>query len=299
MDTLESLRRKMDGAGDLKSVVRSMKAMAASNIGQYEAAVTSLGDYYNTVALGMVAYFLAGKIEPVNEKENPKRNDEHVVGAIIFGSDQGLVGRFNDSLVEFVSTSLNELPGKKEIWAVGERVQLRLSDVGLPATDLFPVPSSVDAITSLVGQILMKSQERYAKGNVEEVYIFYNQQKEGSGYTPIMQRFLPLDNKWRNNFDTLMWSTHKLPVIAGSSQLTLWALIREYLFVSLFKACAESLASENASRLVAMQRAEKNIGELLDDLGQKFHLLRQSSIDEELFDVVSGFEALKKDDRTE
>ncbi|MFT7031073.1 MAG: F-type H+-transporting ATPase subunit gamma, partial [Marinoscillum sp.] len=63
----------------------------------------------------------------------------------------------------------------------------------------------------------------------------------------------------------------------------------------LFKACAESLASENASRLVAMQRAEKNIEELLDKLNHQFHQLRQGLIDEELFDVVSGFEAIKKD----
>jgi len=61
------------------------------------------------------------------------------------------------------------------------------------------------------------------------------------------------------------------------------------------EAYAESLASENASRLAAMQRAEKNIDELLDDLSLKFHGLRQSNIDEELFDVVSGFEALKDD----
>jgi len=61
------------------------------------------------------------------------------------------------------------------------------------------------------------------------------------------------------------------------------------------EAYAESLASENASRLAAMQRAEKNIDELLDDLSLKFHGLRQSNIDEELFDVVAGFEALKDD----
>jgi len=69
-------------------------------------------------------------------------------------------------------------------------------------------------------------------------------------------------------------------------------LVLEYLYVSLFRACAESLASENASRLAAMQRAEKNIDELLVDLNRTFHRLRQSGIDEELFDVVSGFEAL-------
>jgi F-type H+-transporting ATPase subunit gamma len=70
------------------------------------------------------------------------------------------------------------------------------------------------------------------------------------------------------------------------------ALIREYLFISLFKACAESLASENASRLAAMERADKNIVDLLERLRGSFHRLRQSGIDEELFDVVAGFEAL-------
>ena len=57
MDTLENLRRKLDGAEDLKSVVRTMKAVAASNIGQYELAVNSLGDYYRTLAVGIIAYF--------------------------------------------------------------------------------------------------------------------------------------------------------------------------------------------------------------------------------------------------
>jgi F-type H+-transporting ATPase subunit gamma len=71
---------------------------------------------------------------------------------------------------------------------------------------------------------------------------------------------------------------------------TLAALIREYLFVSLFRACAESLASENASRLATMQRAEKNIGEMLDTLKHSYHQLRQEGIDAELFDIVAGFE---------
>jgi F-type H+-transporting ATPase subunit gamma len=69
-------------------------------------------------------------------------------------------------------------------------------------------------------------------------------------------------------------------------------LIKEYLFVSIYKACAESLASENASRLEAMLRAEKNIEELLDGLNQNFRHMRQTDIDEELFDLVAGYEAL-------
>jgi F-type H+-transporting ATPase subunit gamma len=108
-----------------------------------------------------------------------------------------------------------------------------------------------------------------------------------------MQRFLPLDEKWKNSLQELQWPTKLPPEIAGTARPTLSALISGYLFTSLFKACTESLSSENASRLEAMQRAEKNIGDLLDDLTKEYHRLRQSSIDEELFDVVSGFEALK------
>ena len=52
-DTLASLRRKIGGAGDLKSVVRSMKALAAASIGQYEKSVLALADYDRTVELGL------------------------------------------------------------------------------------------------------------------------------------------------------------------------------------------------------------------------------------------------------
>lgn len=66
----------------------------------------------------------------------------------------------------------------------------------------------------------------------------------------------------------------------------------EQILLECEKLVGEERLSENASRLAAMQRAENNINELLDDLGKTFHRFRQSGIDEELFDVVSGFDAL-------
>ncbi len=113
-------------------------------------------------------------------------------------------------------------------------------------------------------------------------------------YAPVSRRLLPLDAAWRRNLVAFPWPTRQVPEVFGRRATTLRTLIREYLFVSLYRACAESLASENASRLAAMQRAEKNIEELLEDLDGRFNRLRQSSIDEELFDVISGFEALSK-----
>jgi F-type H+-transporting ATPase subunit gamma len=214
------------------------------------------------------------------------------IGAIVFGSDQGLVGQFNDVVADFAIKTLAALPGKPQVWAVGERVHARLADTGLPMMGLLPVPNSVQAITPLVGRIQIESEAHRAKTGCERVYVFHNRPQSGSLYEPVSQRLLPLDAAWEQGLAKVPWPTGSLPEVMSGGAATLRALIREYLFISLFRACAESLASENASRLAAMERADKNIDELLEQLHGTFHRLRQSGIDEELFDVVSGFEAL-------
>jgi F-type H+-transporting ATPase subunit gamma len=293
-ETTASLRRKISSAGDLQSVVRSMKALAASSIGQYEQSVRALADYYRAVELGLsICFRKNAPVAPITKGKG--RTGEASVGAVVFGSDQGLVGQFNDVVADFAVKALAAIPGESQVWAVGERVHARLSDAGLPLVGVFAVPNSVKAITPLVGQILIDSETRHSQGEVSELHLFYNRPNSGAVYAPVSQRLLPLDETWRRKLAGLPWPTGNLPEVMGSGTATLRALIREYLFVSLFRACAESLASENASRLAAMQRADKNIDDLLEDLNGAFHRLRQSGIDEELFDVISGFEALSVD----
>jgi F-type H+-transporting ATPase subunit gamma len=289
-DTLENLRRKIEGAGDLESVVRTMKALAASNIGQYEQAVRSLGDYYRTVELGLAAS--VRRSSQTFFTQAGEQSDQAEVGAVVFGSDQGLVGQFNDLLADFVAATLSKMPGEKEIWAVGERVHDRLADAGLAPARVFAVPNSVSAITPLVGEILIECESHQNERHSRQLYLFHNRPTINAAYEPVSQRLLPLDAQWRQHLLKLLWPSVNLPEVLSGGPTTLRALTGEYLFVSLFRACAESLASENSSRLSAMQRAEKNIGELLENLRQTFHRLRQTSIDEELFDVISGFEAL-------
>jgi len=294
-NTTASLRRKITSAGDLQSVVRTMKALAASSIGQYEKSVRALADYYRTVELGLGACFRESGLAPLITKQR-RQTVVRTIGAVVFGSDQGLVGQFNDVVADYAVKTLAALSVKPEVWAVGERVHARLADAGLPLTGLFTVPSSVKAITPLVGQILVESETR-RQGEVTELHLIYNRPMSGAVYAPVSQRLLPLDDNWRRKLADLPWPTGSLPEIMSGGTATLRALIREYLFVSLFRACAESLASENASRLAAMQRADKNIDELLEDLNGTFRRVRQGGIDEELFDVISGFEALSGEEK--
>jgi F-type H+-transporting ATPase subunit gamma len=185
-DTTASLKRKISSAGDLQSVVRTMKALAASSIGQYEQSVRALADYYRTVELGL-SVCLRQRKEGTGTLHNTSSKSASVMSAIVFGSDQGLVGQFNDIIADYTIKTLAELPGKPKIWAVGERVHARLIDAGLPVTGKFLVPNSVKAITPLVAQIQIRSetQRSNSANEDEEVYIFHNRPQSGSLYKPV------------------------------------------------------------------------------------------------------------------
>ncbi len=163
-DSIAALRRKISSAGDLQSVVRTMKALAASSIGQYEKSVRALGDYYHTVELGLGACLRqtapAGAV-PLP----PAESDASPIGAIVFGSDQGLVGQFNDIVADYAIKTLAALSGEARVWAVGERVHARLADAGLSMLGLFAVPNSVQAIAPLVGRIQIESEARRVDGS--------------------------------------------------------------------------------------------------------------------------------------
>ncbi|MFM9925192.1 F0F1 ATP synthase subunit gamma [Variovorax sp. H27-G14] len=294
-DSPASLRRKIGSAGDLQSVVRAMKAQAAASVGQYERSVAALGDYARSVELGLGVCFRMEALHLVPVTPAPKA----AVGvrAIVFGSDQGLVGRFNDLVVDHARASLARMPAPAQVWAVGERVHASLLDTDMPLLGVFAVPDSVQAIAALVDEILLTVLEESfgteRRETAAEVHLFYNRPGAGSTFAPVGQRLLPLDDEWRRRLAQQPWPTAMLAETLGDPTATLRALIREYLFVSLFRACAESLASENASRLAAMDRADRNIDEMLGTLGDALHRLRQARIDEELSDVISGFKALR------
>ena len=293
-DSSGVIQHKLHSANDLKSVVRTMKAMAAVNITQYENAVHALDDYYHTVQLGLLGYFhhIDMPAQTPSTKITPSSKERGKTGIIIIGSDQGLVGQFNDVLLAFMSEKIATIANDKLIWAVGERIYTYLEDSQYMLQKPLVLPNTIGTVTSLVTELLQEIHRHQQTNKLEEVYLFFNHSALNAQYEPTCQRILPLDNQWQQLINAQAWPTKCIPELLTAPKKSFSALIGEYLFASLFRAATQSLASENASRLTSMQRAEKNIDELQTLLLRQFHRYRQGAIDEELSDLVSGFEAL-------
>ena len=291
MQTTESLKRRIKSAGDLLSVVKTMKALAAVSIRQYQKAVESLDDYNRTVEMGLQIVLKERMGAMMQRKgETIKR-----LGVIVFGSDQGLCGQLNEQISVFTLDHFKETGVKKEnrkVLAVGARVADYVEDAGQPVDELMATPSSTAGITPLVQEIIMVIEEWHFRQNVDHFMLFYNDYISGSNYHPYKVQLLPVNRDWLKDIARKKWDSKSLPIFRMDCNKIFSSLIREYLFVSLYRAFAESLASENASRLASMQNAEKNIEEQMQDLHVQFHRTRQMTITEELLDIVAGFEAL-------
>ncbi len=290
--TTQSLLRKISSASDLHGIVRSMKALALSNISQFEQAVEALNAYAEVIETGLGACFRAmGPVIPLvgQGTKSAKRQSTYLV----FGSDHGLVGQFNDIAAVFARDQIRTLKGSIRIQAVGDRVGNRLASLDIQVSKVLAVPHSVSAIVPLIGAILAESGAEQNPASSAELHVIYNQPTFGTSYEPVIQQILPFDDRLVGQWLKRDWPTIALPQIVGPGLSTTSALIREFLFVTLYRACALSLASENASRLAAMQRADQNIDDLMGQLQGEYHGLRQREIDNDLFDIIAGYESIR------
>jgi F-type H+-transporting ATPase subunit gamma len=298
METAETLRRKIGGAKELLSVVKTMKALAAVGIRQIEKAVHSLAAYDRTVQQGL--QMVVHRAPEVLAPPSPARSGRSL--AVVLGSDQGLVGRFNEMVAGYARDQmewwgLSEQPWT--IWAVGLRAATQLERLDCRVSERFAAPASINSIQSVVQEILPRMEDWRSPDKNEPVFLIFNRTASGSFIQPHRIPLLPLDREWLRSLALKKWPHRVLPTFTMGLGPLLAALVRQHLSVTLYRTVAQSLAAENAGRLAAMQVAEKNISERLEELQAAFHQQRQSAITEELLDVISGFEALTGDTRPE
>ena len=297
MQTPEALKAQINSTTDLQSVVKTMKALAAVSIQQYEAATRALRDYSRTLELGLQIL-----LAQPHYLENPPWQTGQLIqpdgklGVILFGSDQGLCGQFNQQIAQHLAHYLGNPPAPIErhqrVATVGVRPVPSLQDMGITVDDHWPVPTSVSEITGRVRDLLLMIEQWRQNQAVDRILLFHNRPTAGAAYESCIVQLLPLDYDWLQTLQSQPWESRTLPTVFVDPEVLFSNLVQQYLFITLYQALAASLAAENASRLAAMQSAEGNIRERLDDLTSQYRQQRQSAITSELLDVVSGFEAL-------
>jgi len=294
METVEQLRGRIGTANDLLSVVKTMKGMAAVNIRQYERAVEALNVYAQTVEM---AFHVLVRDRPQAIRSPLGEAGEKPVLAVVFGSDQGLAGPFNREIAAHTAAWFEEHgvgPGERAVMAIGVRAASELDGAGFECDAVSTLPGAAPALTGHVRNTLLRIERWREENRPGRVLLFHHRPRSGASYKPQTRPLIPLDLEWLRTLAEKPWPARGLPFYTLPWEDMFGALVREHLFTLVFRAYADSLASENASRLASMQNAETNIQEKIDQLQARFHQRRQASITEELLDVVAGFEVLKQ-----
>lgn len=288
MDTLEALGRRIDTTVGLGEIVRTMKSLAAVSIRQYERAASALTEYHRTVQLGLQVVLQA---RGTRAPEEPRAMGQPAV--IIFGSDHGLCGRFNEQILAFARERLEAAHrplGQCRVLAIGAQIGTRLEAASTPPDALFFLPGSVEGLTGTAEAALVQLDDWRREHGVERVLLFHNRRHEEAPAAPHMLRLIPVELR---HLEDRPWRSRSLPTFTMDVEQLFSALIRQHLFFEVYRAGAESMASEQAARLASMQAAERNIEERLEEMRAQYRRRRQQSITEELLDVVAGFETLR------
>ncbi len=291
--SMEALSKRIKTTQDLRNIVSTMKSLSSVSILQYEQAQKSLIEYTKTIQSAFHALIRNNAIIiPKTKKENSFPG----AIAIIIGSDNGLVGRFNKEIIQQAALYLkeNNFSVERTVFiTVGKRVAALAEQSHFNLFAKYAVSNSIKAINSIASTVIVRMQEAMEKNKATRVLLFYHQRLANQPTRIESLSLLPFELEQYKRFKSKPWATNNIPLITLNPPVLLSKLIQEYLMVLLSGAITMSLAAEHYARMINMQNAEKNIDESLEKMNSEYQQKRQEAITEELIDVVSGSEALQ------
>lgn len=288
MSGLEGIKKSIDSAEGLRTIVNTMKAHASSNINQFQNAAKASMEYRKVLDMSLYVVLSNEDDEDVLSLDEVKNgNTLHIV----FGSDHGLAGRFNERITSFALEKIWHNEDDK-VLVIGQQIRQRLKD-DFDIYKTFMQPQSTDNISTRVNELLVEIDEIRDEQAIEKIILYYNKPADNPTFTEETELLFPIDllALAKNKIE---WESRSIPTYFVEKQEIISDLIRQYFFITLYRAFCYSLAAENASRLDSMQSAEKNIDNRLEELNFLFRQERQNGITEELNDIISGFKAIRQ-----
>jgi F-type H+-transporting ATPase subunit gamma len=284
----EAIARRLASAETLQSVVTTMKTLASVRIGQYRRSVAAARAADETIELALrAALVLYPELVPTRAPEPGP------LALLVFGSDRGLCGAFNERVTRQAAALAATPTGGESpvVLAVGRRAQSRLRARGVRIDAVVPVPGNLESIDVAVMRVLDHVDAWRDQARFERLVLVHARPVSGTEYTPDAVQLLPFDVAWLRALRDRPWPSRRLPMPILDPERLLRGIVRQYLAQALVRAFAASLASENVARLVAMEAAERNVDERLANLRTAYRAARQNAITEELLDIQSAYAA--------
>lgn len=296
--TLETLNKRIKTTTDLRDIVSTMKLLSSVSIGPYEKALASLKEYAHNVQNAFLGFMLNDG--SLNQPKSQAPTD-HVL-AVLIGTDNGLVGKFNREVLSAAQRYFAEqhiTPETVSYLCVGKRLGAMTENaVGKALYGTYAISNSLKEIAEIASTLLIKINEILSKKAISRVLVFHNYKETGISQVPKMIQLMPLPLDELQKLKNKKWEGRSLPMIPEDKAALLSGLIHEYLTVVLAGSLTSSLAAEHYARMVNMQQAEKNIDKSLEEMNQAYQQARQTEITDELIDIVSGAEAMKPKKKT-
>lgn len=282
MAKTRDIKRRIGSITSTMKLTRAMKMVSAAKLRRSQDRIMAARPYAEYMR--DVLRSLAGRVDPeaspLLEQREGKRSEIVVVTA-----DRGMCGGFNASIFREVT---NHMFFNKD-------QEFTLSCVGKKGYDYFKSRASVDREWTshmrdvqfpLANEIAMHVMERFLTGEVDRVYLAYNQFKSAMTQEPVIEQVLPIEKE-----DLPEGGIGEAYIYEPSAQALLDSLLPRHVKIQFFRSLLESVAAEHAARMTAMDAATNNAGELIDSLTLTMNRLRQASITTEIIEVVSGAEA--------
>ncbi len=291
MGNLKEIRTRISSIESTQKITSSMKLVSAAKLRRAQSAIQYLRPYSEKLneILGDLSAASTSLYEMPLFENRPSDN----IVLVVITSNKGLCGAFNANIVKQVNHLIEEQyaeqnkNGRVRLICIGKKGNEQLSK-------LYPVIQYNETLLdnpdfSELSKIADFLTEGFLRHEIDKVDIVYNQFVNAATQRVTVEPFLPIQNINLDNES----QTQNDYIIEPSPQEVLEELIPKIMKTQLYKTLADSIASEHGARMISMTKATDNATEILRDLRLKYNNARQSSITNELIEIVSGAEALK------
>jgi F-type H+-transporting ATPase subunit gamma len=294
MPSLLDIRRRIRAVKSTQQITKAMKMVAASRLRRAQERILHARPF--AIEMLRVLNSLASRVDPsahplLDERATPKAGGRALM--FVITADRGLCGSFNTNVIKSSGAFIAENPGRQvALGLIGRRGRdffaRRGFDVRYEQVNLFAALKFEDAQT-----IARAAMEAFVGGEVDSVYLVYNEFKSVMVQHVVVERLLPIP---RGAFSEGAAQTPGAPLIdylyEPRPEDLFTTLLPSHVEVQVFRALLESAAAEHAARMTAMDAATRNSAEMIDQLTLYMNKVRQAAITREIIEVVSGAQAL-------